>query len=613
MKQKIFLLLGLVIVGFFEVSIYQEFMANHTYYQWMLASWTNWKLFLATITTVLLPLWYIFKKRTFSVKQFFVYILPMTIAIYTTLFVSIKDTIIWWSTGWIILMVNTLLIYFLGMYIILGLTAFGTRLSQKFIRFSQIRWQEMLLNFGIGLWVFLLIIYVLAMMTAFRPWLVWILFLWLGYMIWFMRSSLTNYQTIITDMIQKRRSYDTKSILSWVGIVLLALSLMYYMYGFQMSIIPYSTAWDANHEYMYIPKVLAENHGVLRGNVWPAAMVSGLWHMFIAFFFALIQPIKSWFWIAPDTIAVAMNFLSGVFVLLFGIWLIREVIAYFSKKDENSISTTLGVYTWWAMLLFWLTSGMGAFLVFVDNKTDLGVMALTILALLSGFIFLHHIKDAHERGEHVHHDSLIYVIISGIMFARALMAKPTAFIDVALFGLLLIGLWINIGIALGAWIAIVGLTGILKIGNAPDMLSPLAWKYLVIIWLTLVVLSILFMIITLFSSAHIKRFLTYIVTWWISIIVVLVIFKGSNILIYQITQWTFSPGSFLKSTLLAYQESTPLLATTQPTLLDQQQATDNNALAHLDYEQCAWISFSKEALEEGKILSLEDKFLAGQG
>ena len=49
------------------------------------------------------------------------------------------------------------------------------------------------------------------------------------------------------------------------------------------------------------------------------------------------------------------------------------------------------------MLLFWLTSGMGAFLVFVDNKTDLGVMALTILAMLSGFIFLKYVLDNREH------------------------------------------------------------------------------------------------------------------------------------------------------------------------------------------------------------------------
>ena len=79
--------------------------------------------------------------------------------------------------------------------------------------------------------------------------------------------------------------------------------------------------------------------------------------MFITFFFALIQPIKSRFWMAPDTIAVAMNFLSGIFVLIFGTGLIKEVLNYFApKKDEDNIITTIGLYSGWMMLLFWLTS-----------------------------------------------------------------------------------------------------------------------------------------------------------------------------------------------------------------------------------------------------------------
>ncbi len=164
---------------------------------------------------------------------------------------------------------------------------------------------------------------------------------------------------------------------------------------------------------MYIPKILAENHGVLRGNIGVADNAPGLWHMFITFFFALIQPIKSRFWLSPDTIAVAMNFLSGIFVLIFGTGLIKEAITYFAPtQDEQDTTTTLGVYSGWMMLLFWLTSGMGAFLVFVDNKTDLGVMALTILAILSGFIFLKYISDNSQKGLKLHRDSLKYIIIS---------------------------------------------------------------------------------------------------------------------------------------------------------------------------------------------------------
>lgn len=122
---------------------------------------------------------------------------------------------------------------------------------------------------------------------------------------------------------------------------------------------------------------------------------------------------------------------------------------------------------------------MGAFLVFVDNKTDLGVMTLTILALLSGFIFLKHILDNREHGLKLNRDSLKYIIISGVMFARALMAKQTAFIDIALFALLLVGLWIDSIIAIGLGIMTIGATGILKIANAPDMMNPITGKYIV--------------------------------------------------------------------------------------------------------------------------------------
>lgn len=89
------------------------------------------------------------------------------------------------------------------------------------------------------------------------------------------------------------------------------------------------------------------------------------------------------------------------------------MISYFApRKDEDETVTTLGMYSGRMMLLFRLTSGMGAFLVFVDNKTDLGVMALTILAILSGFIFLKHIADTREHGLKLHRDSLKYIIIS---------------------------------------------------------------------------------------------------------------------------------------------------------------------------------------------------------
>lgn len=80
------------------------------------------------------------------------------------------------------------------------------------------------------------------------------------------------------------------------------------------------------------------------------------------------------------------------------------------------------------------------------------------------------------------------------MFARALMSKPTAFIDIALFGLLLIGLRIDIVIAIGVGIMTVGMMGIMKIANAPDMMTPAAGKYIVVIGIIVAILGLIRMV-----------------------------------------------------------------------------------------------------------------------
>lgn len=94
MKQKIFLIVFILLLSVFGVSIYNEFMANHTYYQDMLASWTNRKLVIRAIGAVAIPLLYIIKAKTFSVKKFFLYYIPASLLVYTTAFVVVKDSII---------------------------------------------------------------------------------------------------------------------------------------------------------------------------------------------------------------------------------------------------------------------------------------------------------------------------------------------------------------------------------------------------------------------------------------------------------------------------------------------------------------------------------------
>gem|GEM_PF-6008818 len=83
--------------------------------------------------------------------------------------------------------------------------------------------------------------------------------------------------------------------------------------------------------------------------------------MFIAFRFSLIDGIKSRFRLGPDTMAVAMNFLSGLFVMFFGIGAIKEIIEYFTKKigEVTTVAKNafhLAFYGGWAMLLLRLSS-----------------------------------------------------------------------------------------------------------------------------------------------------------------------------------------------------------------------------------------------------------------
>jgi hypothetical protein len=260
---------------------------------------------------------------------------------------------------------------------------------------------------------------------------------------------------------------------------------MYFYYGFQNSFIPYSTARDANHEYMYTPKIFAENAGIYRGNTVGAGM-SGIWHMFITFFFSLTGMTNGRLGLAPDTIAVSMNFLSAVLVLLFGIALVYQItellpIFFSHKKETTGIkegkTAPMAIGVGRTILLLWLTSGMGAFLVMVDNKTDLGVMALSLLALLAGMIFLGILQQQKSERKEIFR----YLIIAGIFFAFATLAKPTAFVDLALFGVFLIGLWISPRSAIGVGLGLAGILRYMNILTSSFLLSETNAKRLIIL------------------------------------------------------------------------------------------------------------------------------------
>jgi hypothetical protein len=106
---------------------------------------------------------------------------------------------------------------------------------------------------------------------------------------------------------------------------LLLVSFWYLYNGFMLAYIPYSTAWDANHAYMFYPKMRASNYGYFWNNQ-DMAIVPHLWYVFIAYRFSLFQPFGAFFGISPDSYAIMMNFWSGFFVLLFGLGLVTEFV-----------------------------------------------------------------------------------------------------------------------------------------------------------------------------------------------------------------------------------------------------------------------------------------------
>jgi len=448
-----------------------------------------------------------------------------------------------------------LILFVLWFYFLAWVLALWTWLS-KLVKLNRDDISWLFLKFWIGLGALLILVSVLVWFRLFFPVITWLIFLWLWFMIWYMREEMSEHVNLISNILSSLNVNKWK--FNWTKIILIALfvfSIIYYFYWFQLSFIPYSTAWDANHAYMYGPKVIAENHGLLWWNMWEASAMPYLWYMFITFWFS-IGSVFSWGRLSPDTIAVAMNYLTGPLCLIFGLGLINEVLNYFAEKKNISqtakdTSLILGRST----LLMWLTSWMWAFLVFVDNKTDLWVMAITLLAILSWFIMIRSLWDF-TKIDKFNKKELRYLIISWVLFALAGMAKPSAFIDMVVFWLILVALLIDGLLSLWLWVIAVGMMWILQPVNAADFMTPDIWVKLVILWLIVCAISIVIMIVKHKKEImNKKNWLYYIVVWWLSLFATLLVFKWPWLAYKQISNHEFGIIEFGKWLFLSYDNS----------------------------------------------------------
>lgn len=560
-----------------------------------------------SLVAAMIPVLYLIFHKRFKLKKFIIYL------ILWLLFFSFAHVILKWGfiSAWsIVYIVNILILFALAAYFISGSLAVGNWISNNVLKFKEIQRGEMLINFGVGLWAILFVVRLLIATDLFFSWLIWIIFIGLWVAVYLQRKDMKKYITILSDLLWSFKKSELKqNRWKWFGVILVIFSLVYYFYGFQLSFIPYSTAWDANHAYMYFPKIWSLNNGVFWSNG-PGGAMPGLWHSFIAFWFLLIKPINSRFWLKWDTIAVAMNFLSGIFVLIFGLWLIKKVIGFISDKLKapkwtEQISFATGRF----FLLLWLSSGMWAFLVFVDNKTDLGLMAMTLLAMLSGFIFMRHIaKDREEKealtidaktNSKLSKESMKYIVASGFLFSLAALTKVTATTDIMIFAVLLLWLWFNVWIGLSWWFLGLWLVTLIKPANAKYLL--LADTPLTKIFLILALIAAIVWVIMLIKKlknkwylAHIKKSLLYGVVWLGTILFMLLIAKWSLILVRQFKTDNFNVKNMAKSMLFAQagdaKDVKNLLAQTK---------IDQNALPQVSLQQCKAMQVTDEELKAG--------------
>jgi hypothetical protein len=409
---------------------------------------------------------------------------------------------------------------------------------------------DVLLNIGLWIATFLLITYLLLLANAFHPLVNWLLAVWAWFLVWKRKEYLMQMWTIILDTLNLAitATKQTKRII----LFLLVITCMYYFFWFSLSFIPYPTAWDANHAYMFYPKMRALHWWL----DWFSNSILATPHLrywYIAYWFSLFQPFGTIMGIMPDTFAVQMNFLSGIFVLLFGVWALAELLNLLkdtTKHDKGPSLYYAALWMWWFYWLLWLTSWMWAFLVFVDNKTDLWVLSLILLALYGGFVFL---RTVSANNYVITPESKRMVIISWVFFALAAASKPTAMFDVANFGFFLwVVLFGFIGV-LWLFLLIMWVLALMKFRGISDYIPQSLGRTLASMWAWLFLVDGIWVII--------RRKLRYMSTilWraWSFIIALLLIKAPFEIIHTVFTKPWYTPSQLVERILLGYLNGTP--------------------------------------------------------
>ncbi|MEF2175877.1 MAG: hypothetical protein V3575_05370 [Candidatus Absconditabacteria bacterium] len=559
----IFVILVWFLLVFVGVNVFTSYMGGHKYYEAMLSNWQNIIIVLSCFFSALIPVSYLALVKEKKIQSFILSLLVGHI-LFGSLFVGIKGALVGGLSAVISYSLNTIVLYFFYFSLLGGLLALGTLVRKYLFKTEVDNILDLIIAFGIGLVLFLFTNTILIVFKLFYPFVTWSIFLGGLALIYLRRFDLKEYLNIIFSVFDNInldiKKLKNNNIFKYTVILLIAMTIMYFYFGSLLSYIPYPTAWDANHAYFFYPRIRAINNGFFWGS--NGIMESPyLWYGYISFFFSLLLPFENHLWVSPDTIAVTMNFLSGIFVLLFGLALIKEfilLVGAFLKKngitiDSNSYDySNKAFFIGWLLLLAWLTSGMGAFLVFVDNKTDLGILSLIILALYSGFHFIRmsdYIED--ESGSDkkqifgLNYKVFYSIVFSSIFFASASLAKPTALLDVMSFGLVLVGLRFGSIGTIGGGMSVLGFLAIINFRDTGVYISQEFGLILLAIGFTLFLYSILYK----FKSKiqNLKKFLL----WSLVFLLIIFVYKSPLVILTKnLTNSELNIKTYLESVLL---------------------------------------------------------------
>jgi hypothetical protein len=526
-----------------------EYRSMHPYYAGMISNLDHRNIIIAGLIFACIPVWYLLYAKQKSYLWLFV-AYTIALILFAITFLRIKDSLLWGSLK---LMLNIFFFTTLIFAFIAILTVAWDYIKHKVLALDTKDIVDVAMSFWVWLWSLLLVWYILIALWLFFPLVTRCVFLAAATTLYFQRDRSANIWSIISSSTDITNC--SSSIKSFITILSLC-SVLYLFLWFLLSFIPYPTAWDANHAYMFFPKFFAQNNGYFWDNTAMAPWLQ-LWYVYISYRFSLFQPFGWSIGISSDTIAIVMNHLSGFFVLV--LWLI------WTKSFVSFVTTKLRInsdmYDSWSIiimriiLLLRLTSGMGAFLIFVDNKTDLWVMSLVVLALLSAFRFLKQLLWSSQDF------NWKYMLLSAFFFALAALAKPTGMFDVVSFMTLFVALyfWSLATISTSLWV--IWLLSVLQIMSIKEFFTPEQWFILLILsalWLAYSFLT---------QRDKVLLYLRPMVLWIISFLCIFVVFRWPFVLVSNIVyDRSVAPSDVVKQILFSRntihrdQLSTPLYA-----------------------------------------------------